>query len=85
MTERDMACCAEHTKLSPEPTRTAVVDCGGLEELEHATLTLMDNRTTHAARAQYVCDANYTLVGVQRRSCGDSGAWTGEPPECLCE
>ena len=46
---------------------------------------MVDNRTTYAARAKYACDANYTLVGEELRTCGDGGAWSEETPECLCE
>ncbi|XP_043212550.1 CUB and sushi domain-containing protein 3-like [Amphibalanus amphitrite] len=59
------------------------VDCGPLDEIAHGQLTLVDNRTTYAARAEYVCDANYTLVGEQLRTCSDGGAWSDQTPQCL--
>ena len=62
-----------------------VVECGPLTSIEHGQLTLVDNRTTYAARAEYECDANYTLVGEKLRTCSDGGAWSDAAPQCLCE
>lgn len=60
-----------------------VVDCGPLPELENGVITLVDNRTTHGALADYVCKENYTLLGDVRRRCGDGGIWSGHQPQCL--
>lgn len=62
-----------------------VVDCGPLPELENGVITLVDNRTTHGALADYVCKENYTLLGDVRRRCGDGGIWSGHQPQCLCK
>lgn len=40
-----------------------VVDCGKLTELDHGTVVLKDQRTTHGAKAIYTCHENYTLIG----------------------
>lgn len=46
-------------------------------------MNLEDARTTHGARALYTCHENYTLIGKERRTCGDDGTWNGEQPKCL--
>lgn len=62
-----------------------VVDCGVLPNLENGAITLLDNRTTHGALADYTCKENYTLKGDTRRRCGDGGIWSGHEPQCLCK
>lgn len=59
------------------------VDCGKLPDLDHGTVALEDNRTTHGARALYTCHENYTLIGHERRTCGDDGFWNDKTPQCL--
>ncbi|PSN44564.1 hypothetical protein C0J52_12430 [Blattella germanica] len=59
------------------------VNCGTLPGLEHGYVILEDKRTTHGARAQYTCHENYTLIGRERRTCGDDGKWSDEQPQCL--
>ena len=61
------------------------MECGPLDEIAHGQLKMVDNRTTYAARAEYVCDANYTLVGEKLRTCSDGGAWSDKTPKCLCK
>ncbi|GAB1862793.1 Sushi, von Willebrand factor type A, EGF and pentraxin domain-containing protein 1 [Camponotus japonicus] len=59
------------------------VDCGVLPNLENGVVTLLEDRTTHGALADYKCKENYTLVGDTRRRCGDGGIWSGHQPQCL--
>ncbi|XP_029668396.1 sushi, von Willebrand factor type A, EGF and pentraxin domain-containing protein 1 [Formica exsecta] len=59
------------------------VDCGVLPDLENGAVTLLEDRTTHGALADYTCKENYTLVGDTRRRCGDGGIWSGHQPQCL--
>ncbi|XP_037075251.1 LOW QUALITY PROTEIN: CUB and sushi domain-containing protein 1-like [Pollicipes pollicipes] len=89
--------CPEGNKVVGDETRTCqepgfwsgaaptceFVECGPLKDIANGQLTLLDGRTTYAARARYVCDANYTAVGEPLRTCGDGGAWSEEEPQCL--
>lgn len=59
------------------------MDCGTLPNLEHGTVTLKDQRTSHGARAVYTCHENYTLIGHEVRTCGDDSKWTNSTPQCL--
>ncbi|KAJ8968851.1 hypothetical protein NQ317_005360, partial [Molorchus minor] len=59
------------------------VDCGSLPGLEHGTVSMENNRTTHGAKAVYTCHENYTLIGHEVRSCGDDAKWTNTTPTCL--
>lgn len=59
------------------------VDCGTLPNLEHGTVTLQDQRTSHGAKAVYTCHENYTLIGHEIRTCGDDAKWTNSTPQCL--
>lgn len=66
------------------PFDFSVVDCGPLDDPENGMMKLLSDRTTHGAFADYTCKDNYTLVGDQRRRCGDGGIWSGHKPQCLC-
>ncbi|XP_067002634.2 P-selectin [Anabrus simplex] len=59
------------------------IDCGALNGIEHGLVRLEENRTTHGASAIYTCHENYTLIGHEKRTCGDDGRWAGEEPHCL--
>lgn len=59
------------------------VDCGKVQELEHGSVTLPDNRTTFGAKAVYICHENYTLIGHEKRICERDGKWSDTPPQCL--
>lgn len=59
------------------------VNCGGLTPIQDGDVTLVDDRTTHGAKAVYSCQENYTLVGDAERMCIDDGIWSGEAPKCL--
>lgn len=59
------------------------VNCNEIDSVQDGTVSLIDNRTTHGARALYTCRENYTLVGDSERICGDDGKWSGERPQCL--
>lgn len=51
--------------------------------MEHGTIRLEDNRTSHGAKASYNCHENYTLIGHEERECQDDGVWSGSTPQCL--
>uniref|UniRef100_A0A147BFW2 Putative eel-fucolectin tachylectin-4 pentaxrin-1 domain protein n=1 Tax=Ixodes ricinus TaxID=34613 RepID=A0A147BFW2_IXORI len=59
------------------------MDCGNPESVENGQFVLLHRRTTFNATVEYVCDANYTLVGKPRRMCGEDGRWNGSQPSCL--
>ncbi|XP_046391090.1 sushi, von Willebrand factor type A, EGF and pentraxin domain-containing protein 1 [Ischnura elegans] len=59
------------------------VDCGPLNAPENGYISLDDARTSHGAVATFSCDKNYTLIGKEKRTCGDDGKWSGEQPQCL--
>ncbi|KAI4469516.1 complement component-related sushi domain-containing [Holotrichia oblita] len=59
------------------------VDCGPLPQLDHGTVRLEDNRTSHGAKAVYTCHENYTLIGREERFCLDDGLWSESSPQCL--
>lgn len=63
---------------------TLDVDCGSLPSIENGDLTMLENRTTYGARAEFRCKSNYTLVGQSIRTCGKDGIWNGQQPQCLC-
>lgn len=58
-----------------------VIDCGSLSSMEHGTVVLKDNRTSHGARAIYSCHENYTLIGKRFTSCPTSKL--SSPAKCL--
>lgn len=60
------------------------VDCGPLPVLENGEVHLSEARTSFGVVATYTCHDNYTLSGVQNRTCGLSG-WLGKQPECLVD
>ncbi|XP_015517072.1 sushi, von Willebrand factor type A, EGF and pentraxin domain-containing protein 1 isoform X1 [Neodiprion lecontei] len=75
--------CAESGFWSDIAPDCKFVDCGPLPGLDHGSVTLVDERTTHGALAEYRCNENYTLVGDVKRECGDAALWTGSQPQCM--
>lgn len=61
------------------------IDCGGLPDLDHGRVTLENKRTTYGGIAVYTCHENYTLIGREKRTCGDHGVWSDKTPECLLD
>lgn len=59
------------------------MDCGRLPQLDHGTVRLEDNRTSHGAKAVYTCHENYTLIGREERFCLDDALWSDSSPQCL--
>ena len=59
------------------------VDCGPLQGIEHGSVQLQNGKTTFGAVAIYSCHENYTLIGKEKRICGDGGEWTEQVPQCL--
>ncbi|XP_034232055.1 sushi, von Willebrand factor type A, EGF and pentraxin domain-containing protein 1 [Thrips palmi] len=75
--------CAKDGFWTGEAPSCMYVDCGGVTAPENGAVNLLDGRTTHGAAARYSCNLNYTLIGQERRTCGDGGKWTGDQPKCL--
>ncbi|CAD1479335.1 unnamed protein product, partial [Heterotrigona itama] len=73
--------CESSGFWSGEPATCKFVDCGPLPNLENGVITLVDERTTYGAFADYACKENYTLLGDARRRCGDGVDWCPEPPQ----
>ncbi|XP_017772932.1 PREDICTED: sushi, von Willebrand factor type A, EGF and pentraxin domain-containing protein 1 [Nicrophorus vespilloides] len=59
------------------------IDCGGLPDLEHGSVTLVGGRSTFGAVAKYACHENYTLTGIEQRKCEEHGIWSEKTPQCL--
>ncbi|KAJ8969501.1 hypothetical protein NQ314_001726, partial [Rhamnusium bicolor] len=78
--ERD---CGKNGFWSGHAPTCKYIDCGGLPGLDHGSVALQDQRTTHGAKALYTCHENYTLIGHEIRTCGDDGIWTNSTPKCL--
>lgn len=53
--------------------------------MPHGIVNLEDKRTTYGANAIYSCHENYTLIGREKRTCGDHGVWSDNTPECLLD
>ncbi|XP_025834968.1 sushi, von Willebrand factor type A, EGF and pentraxin domain-containing protein 1 [Agrilus planipennis] len=75
--------CEKNGFWSGEAPSCRFVDCGSLNDLKHGSVTLIDNRTTFAAKAHYTCHENYTLIGHEYRTCGKDGLWSDQAPQCL--
>ena len=59
------------------------VDCGTPKTIEHGSLKLQGNNTSHGAVAAYYCDDNWQIKGIRsRRFCQENGTWSGELPVC---
>ncbi|KAL1116999.1 hypothetical protein AAG570_004327, partial [Ranatra chinensis] len=75
--------CSPEAFWEGEPPTCKYVDCGEVGSLEHGSVTLVDNRTSYGAMAEFSCDKNFTLVGQSSRTCAEEGKWLGEQPQCL--
>ncbi|XP_037088646.1 P-selectin-like, partial [Pollicipes pollicipes] len=75
--------CAEDGRWSGQAPSCQHVDCGPLTGIEKGNLTMLDGRTTHGARARFICQEHHALLGEPVRTCGDDGQWSGAQPKCL--
>ena len=41
------------------------------------------NGYNYGSVATYVCRSSFALLGVNERTCGGDGKWTGQPPRCV--
>ena len=63
--------------LGPLP---AVVDCGNAGSPANGRVSFAS--TILRSTAIYSCDSGYSLRGVSRRECQESGTWSGSLPAC---
>lgn len=54
------------------------VSCPDLAPLKNGIIHYLDN----AFNVEYKCNKGYSLVGNAKRTCNDSGTWTGNAPLC---
>ena len=69
--------------LSPSLYYTNVYiteQCGGSPLIDGLNITLTSNGTT--TFASFLCDVNYTLVGVLNATCLTTAAWDPATPNC---
>ena len=57
------------------------VDCGLLPPPNNGEIDIFN--TTLGSPAVYRCNRGFTLVGVDRRVCTETGEWSDEEPECV--
>lgn len=77
--------CVEDGVWSGSAPTCKYVDCSGLPDIDHGSVRLETGRTTHGAVAIYTCHENYTLIGKEKRTCGDGGFWSEQSPQCLLD
>ncbi|KAK6627548.1 hypothetical protein RUM44_010026 [Polyplax serrata] len=77
--------CTKEGSWSDSAPTCKYVDCGPLLGIEHGSVQLESGKTTYGAVAVYSCHENYTLIGKEKRKCGDGGAWTEQIPQCLLD
>ena len=62
-------------------TFTILALCPGLPNPANGTVTLSGRSPGNTAT--YSCNAGFSLMGAQTRTCGDDGMWSDSPPVCL--
>ena len=67
-------------KKSSVIPKTTGVRCPKLVAPEYGTIQLDD--TVYGSRVQYTCNRGYELYGIEYRTCGYNGKWSGMEPTC---
>ena len=57
-------------------------DCGPLSDPIKGGVSYPTGLTTYQEVAVFSCDAGYTLVGNENRTCGANGKWDGSSRTC---
>ena len=60
---------------------SSAVDCFALPNPTNGEVDFSEG-TTLGFVAYYSCDTCYMLVGVDQRTCGPNGLWSGSEPTC---
>ena len=59
-----------------------VMSCPDLENPGNGTVDVSGNQPGDTA--VYSCNDGFTLDGVDMRTCGENGQWSGSEPTCIC-
>ena len=60
-----------------------VVTCPNLENPVNGTVDVSGNQPGDTA--VYSCDFGFAPDGVDTRTCGEDGLWSGSEPTCVCK
>lgn len=60
---------------------TEPIQCPRLVDPENGDVSF---RQTVGSIAVYKCNKGFTLIGNEKRTCQQNGAWTGQQPTCKC-
>ncbi|KAK8765822.1 hypothetical protein V5799_031578 [Amblyomma americanum] len=58
------------------------IDCGEPRPLEDGDVYLVNGTSTFLSVARYTCGDNFTLSGVETRTCLETGFWSDVEPTC---
>ncbi|XP_077497502.1 P-selectin-like [Amblyomma americanum] len=59
-----------------------LIDCGEPRPLEDGDVYLVNGTSTFLSVARYTCGDNFTLSGVETRTCLETGFWSDVEPTC---
>ena len=61
-----------------------IADCPGLSAPADGQVNPTTNVSTGQS-AKYTCDAGFSIIGSDTRTCQDDGTWSGSQPVCGSE
>lgn len=67
---------------SGTPPACKYVDCGTPAQIDHGIFKLLNDTTTHGSVAQYICDDDYWMEGIETVTCNKDGKWFPDTPSC---
>ncbi|XP_019857190.1 PREDICTED: uncharacterized protein LOC100638611 isoform X13 [Amphimedon queenslandica] len=73
--------CLNSGNWSGDPPSCEIVNCSELI-VDSEELSVSYNSTTYNSTATYSCESGFNLVGATKRTCLNSGNWSGDPPSC---
>jgi CUB/sushi domain-containing protein len=77
---KDTRTCLETGSWSDEEPYCEAVDCRDLVPLEYGEVSFTS--TKFRARASYLCNDGFQLIGDSTRMCEADGSWSGHAPFC---
>lgn len=69
---------------SGTPPSCKYVDCGTPAQVHKGSFVLLNGTTTYGSVAQFNCEPDYWLTGVEVLTCNRDGKWSHDIPSCEC-
>lgn len=58
------------------------IDCGSISPIPYGVQNYTKNTTYVGSEVTFTCSHSHKLNGMPKRTCSESGVWSGSSPKC---